>query len=348
MKKIKFGKREIEKDGKPFFIAEIGHNHQGNLDTALKMVETAAFCGADAVKLQKRHNKVLYTEAFYNSPYNSENSYAPTYGKHRDFLEFDLEQYKKLKEHAAKHNIEFFSTAFDIPSVDFLEELGVEAYKIASGDITNIPLLHYVAKKEKPMFVSTGAADLDEVKQAYNAILKYNNQIVLMHCAAGYPTDYENLNLAIIQTFNKEFPETIIGYSGHDDGIMASLLAHMLGATVFEKHFTLNHSWKGTDQSFSLMPEGLRKQIRDLQRVKVALGDDKKIIREFEKEARYKMGKSIYTAKALKKGTKITEKNIVLKSPAEGLVPYHLEKVIGKKLKVNLRKEVPVRLKDLE
>ena len=175
-KTIKFGKSQISETGPIYFIAEIGHNHQGNLDTALKMIEEAARCGADAIKLQKRHNKVLYTKTFYNKPYESENSYGPTYGTHRDFLEFDKNQYKKLKKCAEDNGVEFLSTAFDLPSVDFLEEIGVNAYKVASGDLTNIPLLTYIAKLGKPMIVSTGASILKEVKIAYDAILKYNNQ----------------------------------------------------------------------------------------------------------------------------------------------------------------------------
>lgn len=347
MKTIKFGKSKISENGPIYFIAEIGQNHQGSVETALEIVKTAALCGAHAVKFQKRHNKTLYTKSFFNKPYENENSFGKTYGEHREKLELDKAAFKKIKKAAEKHGLEFFATAFDFKSADFLEELGVAAYKIASGDITNLPLLTYVARFGKPMFMSTGASTMEEVRLAYDAVAKYNDQIVLLHCTSAYPTDYPNLNLRIIETLKDEFPEAIIGYSGHDNGISASVIAHMLGAVVFEKHFTLNHAWKGTDHSMSLEPEGLRKQIRDLQRVSISLGDSKKIIRDFERDVRFKMGKSIYAAKKLAKGHVVTKKDLVLKSPMAGLPPYCLDQVIGKKIKTALAEEEPVLLVNL-
>jgi len=348
MKTIKFGRGTISENGPAYFIAEIGHNHQGNLNTAMEMITVAASCGANAVKFQKRDNKTLFTKAQYAKPYENENSYGATYGEHREFLEFGKKEFKKLKQCAEENGVEFMCTAFDIPSVDFLDELGIESYKVASGDLTNIPLLTYIAKKKKPMFVSTGASTLREVKMAYDAILKHNKKLCLLHCSAGYPTDYPNLNLGVIETLKKEFPEAIIGYSGHDDGLLAPIIAYMLGAVVVEKHFTLSHSWKGTDHSFSLEPEGLRKQIINLKRVDLALGDDKKIIRDFEKSARQKMGKSIYAKKALTAGTVLSEKNMCIKSPGGGLPPYYWNELVGKKLKTPLEEETLIRMEHIK
>lgn len=349
MKKIKIGKKEIKQNGSAYVIAEIGHNHQGNLETALKMLRIAAECGVDAVKLQKRDNKALFTKALYDKPYDNENSYGATYGEHREFLEFGMKEYQQLKKYADELGLDFFATAFDFPSVDFLEELGVPAYKIASGDITNIPLLTYIAKTGKPMIVSTGASTLEEVKMAYEAITKYNDQLCFMHCVAGYPADYPDLHLNNIITLKEEFPDVVIGYSGHDNGILAAIVAHMLGATVIEKHFTLNRAWKGTDHKFSLEPEGLRKQIRDLQRIPVSLGGKTKKIHDFEKEARKKMGKSIYIKHDMKKGEVLKKNDLVLKSPGgEGLEPYYLDKIIGKKIKKDLIAESPIRLEYIE
>lgn len=344
---LKFGKSHISEDRSPYFIAEIGHNHQGNLETALEMITVAASCGANAVKFQKRDNKTLFTKAQYNKPYENENSYGATYGEHREFLEFGKKEFKKLKQCAEENGVEFMCTAFDIPSVDFLEDIGISSYKIASGDLTNLPLLTYVAKKNKPIFVSTGATTLKEVRMAYEAILKHNKKLCLLHCSAGYPTDYPDLNLQVIETLKKEFPDVIIGYSGHDDGLLAPVIAYMLGAKVIEKHFTLSHSWKGTDHSFSLEPEGLRKQIVNLKRVDLALGDNKKIIRDFEKNARLKMGKSIYTKKSLPTGTVLTGKNMCIKSPGGGLPPYYWNELIGKKLKTSLEEEMLIRMEDI-
>lgn len=348
MKSIKLVNGVISKDGPCYVIAEIGHNHQGNLKTALEMIKIAAECGADAVKFQKRDNKTLFTKALFNKPYDNENSYGQTYGEHREFLEFGEKEYRKLKSYAEEVGVDFMSTAFDFKSADFLENLDVSAYKIASGDITNIPLLTYIAKFGKPMVVSTGAATMDEVKMAYDAILEHNDKLCLLHCVASYPTDYEKLNLSFIKTMKEEFPEAIIGYSGHDSGILAPTLAYMLGANVVEKHFTLNRAWKGTDHKFSLEPVGLRKMVRDLRRVDISMGNGVKEINEYEKEARMKMGKSIYAARNLRKGEVITEDDICFKTPHVGLSTYMINEVLGKSLKRDIEEDEAISLDHLE
>ncbi len=348
MKEIIFGRSKISTEGPCYVIAEIGHNHQGNLENALKMIKVAALYGVQAVKFQKRDNKTLYTEAMYNKPYDNENSYGDTYGEHREFLEFGREEYLQLMKCAEENEVEFMSTAFDFKSADFLEDLGINSYKVASADVTNTPLLEYIAKFGKPMIVSTGAATMEEIRLAYEAVLKHNDKLVLMHCVAGYPTEYHNLNLKVIQTLKKEFPEAVIGYSGHDNGILAPTIAYMLGATVLEKHFTLNRSWKGTDHKFSLEPEGLRKQIRDLRRVDISLGDLEKDVYDFEVEAKKKMGKGLYTSRSLSAGTVITLDDIDLKTPTNGTPPYMIDKILGKKLKSDLEYEATISLDNVE
>jgi N-acetylneuraminate synthase/sialic acid synthase len=342
MKTIAFGNSQISQAGLCFVIAEIGHNHQGNLETAVKMIQVAASCGVQAVKFQKRDNKSLFTKAVYNKPYDNENSYGQTYGEHREFVEFGRDEYIELKKSAQDHRVEFMATAFDFKSADFLEELGVTSYKLASGDITNTELLKYVARFRKPMFMSTGAANLAEIRIGYEAARAINDQICLLHCTAGYPTDYPFLNLRCVTTLKKEFPDAVIGYSGHDNGILAAVIAYMLGATVVEKHFTLNHSWKGTDHCFSLEPEGLRKQVRDLQRVDLALGSGEKVLMDFERDARTKMGKGIYSTRGLKAGTVISREDICLKSPGNGIPAYLFESLIGKKLQRDVEEENPI------
>ncbi len=242
-----------------YVIAEIGHNHQGNIETCKEMFRSAVQCGADAVKLQKRDNRALFTSEMYDSPYNSENAYAPTYGTHREALEFNKDQYVELKDYAEEIGIDFFSTAFDRPSADLLEEIGISAYKIASGDLTNTPLLKHVASFGKPMIISTGGATMEDVQRAYDAIRPINANFCILQCTSGYPSPYEELNLRVIETFTKAFPDVVIGFSGHDAGIAMPLVAYMLGARVVEKHFTLNRAWKGTDQAFSLEPAGMRR-----------------------------------------------------------------------------------------
>ncbi len=347
MKTITFGRSKITEKGPCYVIAEIGHNHQGNLETACKMIQVAAYCGVQAVKLQKRNNKDLYTKTLYNSPYDNENSYGATYGEHREYLEFGREEYEAIRKCAEENNLEFMATAFDFDSADFLEELGITSYKIASGDVTNTPLLTHIAKFGKPMFVSTGAATLDEIRMAYETILRYNDKLCLLHCTAAYPSEYHELNLRVIETMKRKFPEAIIGYSGHDNGILAGVIAYMLGAVVIEKHYTLNRAWKGTDHKFSLEPEGLRKQVRDLRRVDISLGDGNKVIFDSERNARLKMGKGIYTSRPLEKDTMITWEDICFKSPNTNLPPYRVNEVLGKTLTVDLDEETPLSLEHL-
>lgn len=339
MKTIRFGRSTISTDGPCYVIAEIGHNHGGSLETALRMIEVAAACGVNMVKFQKRDNKGLYTRAFYNKPYENENSYGETYGLHREALEFGWEQYVACKEHAEKHNVEFASTAFDFASVDFLEKLGVTSYKVASGDLTNVPLLRYIARTGKPMIVSTGAATLEEIRRAYEAIMEINDQLVLLHCVASYPTEYHELNLKAIATLKREFPKAVIGFSSHDNGILAPVLAYMMGATVVEKHFTLNRAWKGTDHKFSLEPEGMRKQVRDLRRVDIAMGSGERDIQSFEHGAREKMGKGIYAARPVKAGTVLSWDDLAFKSPGTSMPPYMADYLVGKRIEVDLEAE---------
>lgn len=340
---------QITKNGPGYVIAEIGHNHQGELDKALKMIEIAANnCHVHAVKFQKRHNKELYTKKFYNKEYGGPNSYGKTYGEHREALEFDKDEYRELIKCARKLKVDFMSTAFDIPSVDFLEELGVGSYKIASGDLTNTVLIEYMAKLKKPIFMSTGASTLDEIRMAHDTIRKYHDKLCILHCTASYPAENRRLNLRILETLKKEFPDIILGYSGHDLGILASISAYLMGATVIEKHFTLSHDWKGTDHKMSLEPDMMKKLVENLEAISLMYGNDKKVVNDYEMDARAKMGKSIYSNKPLNPGSIITISDICLKSPGGFLPPYELNNVIGKKLVAPLNEEEPITLDALD
>lgn len=322
-----------------YVIAEIGHNHQGNLETCKEMFREAKLCGATAVKLQKRDNRSLYTKAAFDKPYENENSYGPTYGAHREAVEFGLEQYKELKRYAKELGITFFSTAFDHKSADFLAKLEMPAYKIASGDLKNIPLLKHVASIGKPMVVSTGGGMMEDVERAVAAILPINTQLCVLQCTAAYPAKYEELNLRVISTFRDRFPGIVTGLSAHDNGIAMALAAYMLGGRVVEKHFTLNRAWKGTDHAFSLEPVGLRKLVRDLKRARVAMGDGIKRTYETEKAPLVKMGKKLVAAHALKAGARLTTADIAIKSPGDGLPPYEYDKVLGKTLTRDLAED---------
>ena len=346
---MKLGKKNITRSGNNFyFIAEIGHNHMGNLNTAKRLMLSAKISGADAVKLQKRSNKNLYTKEFFNSPYINKNSYAKTYGKHREKLEFGLYEYKELKKYAKKIKLDFFSTAFDIESVKFLNKIGIPYFKIASADIKNTPLIKEISKLKKPIFLSTGGANLKDVIRAVDVITMYHKKICIMQCTAAYPTDWKDMNLNVIQTYRKVFKDFIIGISDHEAGIQATGLAYMLGARVFEKHFTLNRANKGTDHSFSIEPEGIRKIVRNLERIPILLGSKKKNRMTSEAEALYKMEKSIVAKKLIKKGSIIKYKDLAFKSPGGGLEPFNYRKVINKMARCDINEDELVLFRNLK
>jgi N-acetylneuraminate synthase/sialic acid synthase len=325
------GAHQIGDPHQCYVIAEIGHNHQGSLERARELFREAKLAGAHAVKLQKRDNRGLYTRAAYNKPYDNENSFGATYGEHREFLEFGDREYRELQAFAAELGVDFFSTAFDLASADFLQELNVPAYKIASGDLKSTPLLRHVARFGKPMIVSTGGATIDDVQRAYDTIMPINPQLAILQCTAGYPAAFEELDLRVIATYRERFPEAVIGFSSHDNGIAMPVAAYMLGARIVEKHFTLNRAMKGTDHAFSLEPVGLRKLVRDLERTFKAMGDGEKKIYESERAPIVKMGKSLVVARDLAAGHVITAADIVMKSPAGGIPPYEIEKVVGRR-----------------
>jgi sialic acid synthase len=258
----------IADDTDCYVIAEVGHNHGGSVEKCKELFDAARWSGANAVKLQKRDNKSLYTEEFYNSPYNSEHSYGATYGEHREALEFDFDQYQLLKCYAEAIGVTFFATAFDVPSADFLAELKVPAIKIASGDLKNEELAAGLEFFEEPVILSTGGADLGAVGVG----LTLFKPEALLQCTSGYPANYDELNLNVIRTFRERFGG-VVGWSGHDTGIAMAPVAYALGARIIEKHFTLDRSSKGTDQSMSLEPKGFAHMVENLKLCKRALGD---------------------------------------------------------------------------
>ncbi len=322
----------ISDDSDCYVIAEIGHNHQGDLEQAKQLFCRAKECGANAVKLQKRDNRALYTRKLYDTPYNGENSFGPTYGQHREALEFGKEEYTVLKQYARELGITMFATAFDFSSASFLAELDMPAYKISSGDCKNIPLMKFVAKFGKPMFVSTGGSTMEDVQRIYDAIMPVNPRLSILQCTAAYPVEPGDMNLRVITSYRARFPDVVVGLSDHQNGISMSIVGYMLGARVIEKHFTLNRSSKGTDHSFSLEPTGLRKLVRDLDRAREALGDGIKRPLDREKQALFKMGKKLVAARDLSSGHILTLADISIKSPNDGLPPYELENVIGRKI----------------
>jgi sialic acid synthase len=319
----------IDDSSDAFIIAEVGHNHQGSVEKCKELFHVAKECGVDAVKLQKRDNRGLYTRAMYEKPYDNENSFGATYGEHREALEFGLDEYQELQRYCREIGLTFFATAFDLPSAEFLARINVPAFKIASGDLKTLPLLRRVAEFGKPMIVSTGGGTMEDIERAAETILPMNSQLCFLQCTAAYPAAPEELNLNVITTLRRRFPELVIGLSDHENGIVMAVAAYVLGARVVEKHFTLNHTWKGTDHAFSLEPIGMRKLVRDLRRARVALGTGIKCPLPAEQEPLLKMGKKLVAARPLPAGHVLTDADVAIKSPGDGLSPQYWDHVVG-------------------
>jgi sialic acid synthase len=332
-----------------YVIAEVGHNHQGDIEQAKRLIDAAKDCGVNAVKLQKRSNRTLYTREFYDQPYDNELSFGRTYGEHREALELGADDYRELLRHARDVGVTLFATAFDFESADLLAELDLPAFKLASGDLRNTPLQRHVAAFGKPMFLSTGGAAMEDVERAVDAILPINEQLCVLQCTAAYPASVEDLNLSVITTFRERFPQLVIGLSDHQNGIAMSIVAYMLGARVIEKHFTLDHALKGRDHAFSLMPEGMRRLVRDLQRVPAALGEREKRPLPVEADPLEKMGKKLVAARELELGHVLAADDLAIKSPADGgLPPYERDRLVGRRLRRPVAAEDFVTFDDVE
>ncbi|MCX4967309.1 N-acetylneuraminate synthase family protein [Streptomyces sp. NBC_00654] len=347
MRALTVNDRTISDETDAYVIAEIGHNHEGDLGKAEELVRQAAAAGASAVKLQKRNNRSLYTRAMYDSPYTGRNSFGPTYGAHREFLEFGTHEYTYLQQLSAELRVDFLATAFDFASVDFLAELGVPAIKIASGDIRNTPLLAYAAKAGKPLIVSTGGADMEAVRRACGTVLPINPDLALLQCTAMYPAEPEELNLAVLSTYRAEFPRTVVGFSGHDLGPWAAWTAYALGARVVEKHVTLDRTRPGSDHKFSLEQADMAEMVDGLRRVRRSLGSRDKQVLPGERPAINKMGKKLVAHRDLPAGHRLIMEDVAIKSPGDGLTPDRLADVVGRHLGRPLAADADITLEDL-
>lgn len=338
MSEIFINGRRIADNEPAWVCAEIGHNHGGSVERCKQMIEAAVESGVDAVKLQKRKNREVFTRAFYESPYNSPNAYAATYGAHREALEFDFEQYKELKVYSEALGVEFFATAFDFSSVDFLEKLGVVCHKISSFDLLNTPMQKYIAETGKPVILSTGGGTYEDIQRAVDTITAINKQLVILHCTTAYPTEACYIHLGVIAELKKRYPNNVMGFSDHFNGKVFGPPAYVLGARVFEKHFTLNRRWKGTDQMFSLEPHDMAKYIRDIHNIQLAL-DSEKVVDECEVAPLYKMGKKLVASRELKEGEVLQISDFRIISPSDGVPPYEIYRMIGKKVLMGIAEE---------
>ncbi len=330
--------------GQPvFFIAEIGNNHNGDYFLAKKSLEEAVKSGATAVKFQKRFIDEVFTKEMQDVPQTKDQIYGATYGEYRRNLELGEEDFIKLKQYADELGVIFFATPFDLKSVDFLEKIGMDVYKIASFDVTNIPLLDYVAQKGKPVILSVGMSTVEEIDLALAALLKHTKQVILLHCVSIYPTPDDRLNLSTISFLKEKYAPLPVGYSGHERDFLPSLASVVLGAKCIERHFTLDKNLPGPDHAtVSLDPVEFKDMVAATRRLEQSLGISGKTLMEEEKKARDKHSKSIVSREHLPAGTTITYERVTYKSPGHGLKPYMIEKILGLKTKVDIPEDTVI------
>ncbi len=327
----------------PYLIAEIGVNHEGSIDKAKMLVELAKEGGANAAKFQTYKADSLASK---NSPYYWDLSKEKTTSQYQLFKKYDSfgpDEYEILAEHCKKIDIDFLSTPFDEKSVEFLDPL-MPAYKIASADITNLPLLEAVAKKTKPIFLSTGASNLEEINYAIKIINQNgNNKVALLHCILNYPTSNDNANLLMIKGLRKSFPNNIIGYSDHTlplNNMMSLNTSYILGARIIEKHFTHDKSLEGNDHYHAMDVEDLKLFKKNLLNLKELIGSnyEKKAI-ESEKIAIKNARRSIVLKKNVNKNEILTNDILICKRPGTGISPKELKNVIGRSVKSSLKED---------
>ena len=288
MYKIKINENKmIGENETPFIIAEIGNNHNGNLDTAKELIKTAKEAGADAVKFQVKNIEKSFSKELLDSTYVNENSFGKTYREHKMALEFSEEQMKELYDFASKMSIICFSTPFDIDSVDMLERIGNPIYKISSFHVTDLKLIEYVCQTKKPIIISTGMSTIEEIDKAVELIKKFTKDFIIMHCVSCYPTEDKDVNLNIIPTLKNRY-NCPIGYSGHERGIAITASTVLLGCCAIERHFTLDRTMKGPDHASSVEPIGLNDIVTRSKKMFNAMGTSKKDVLDCELKNRKK------------------------------------------------------------
>lgn len=315
---------------KVYIIAEAGDNHNGDFNTALKLVDVAKRAGADCVKFQTFVTEEIISKYAEMAEYQKKNT-----GKEESQfemvkrLELSFDEFRKIKEYCDRVGIQFLSTPFDLKSVDFLNELGVPFFKIPSGEITNYPYLIKIAHTGKPVVMSTGMCEPDEILAAINVLEKNGSgEITLLHCNTEYPTPLKDVNLYAMRTMKKMFGKKV-GYSDHTKGIEVPVAAVALGACVIEKHFTLDKNMPGPDHKASLEPDELGRMVKNIRNIEIALGDGVKRVSESERKNIALARKSIVARRNIQEGEILTEENLAVKRPGTGINPMQWMEVLG-------------------
>ena len=332
MNRIQVGpNRWIGEGERPYVIAEIGINHNGNFEICKEMIRVAAHSGVDAVKMQKRTITEMYTKDALDVPYDKPYSFGRTYGEHKLALEFSDEQFIELQKYSHSLGVEFLVSGFDATGFEFIEKvLDCPVHKIASPFITDYPLLKQVAEYGKPIFLSTGMHSMEEIKASVEFIKKINDKLMIFHAVTMYPVPNTSVNLNVLKTFKEELG-TLVGYSSHDTGVVIPAAAVALGACVIEKHFTLDRTMIGPDHAASVEARGMELIVKYSKAVQESLGSSVRENNEAEQAARIKYGVSVTSKRDIKEGQVITEDDIMVKCPGGGISPVYYWELLGKK-----------------
>lgn len=326
---------EIGNSDRVFIIAEIGMNHNGVYENAVKMIDLAAKCGVDCVKFQMRNLKELYSKDALDMT-SSDLSTQYTMGLLEKF-ELSYEQYKSLAEYSRSKNLIFMCTPWDKSSADAIESIGVEAFKTASADMTNFDLLEHLVKKNKPLILSTGMSTKEEINETVEFLTRLKADFALLHCNSTYPAPFKDINLRYINKLKKyNIP---VGYSGHERGIAVSIAAVAMGAQIIERHFTLDRNMEGPDHSASLEYDDFKRLVEGIREVELSLGSDKdRVVTQGELINRENLSKSIFAKEDIKEGETFTKEMFEIKSPGQGLNPQYLNKIVGYKAVRDIKK----------
>lgn len=340
MKSVRISKRIVGEDRPCYIIAEAGVNHNGDIRLAKKLVKVAAEAKADAVKFQTFSADSITTKTAQKAEYQKKTSKgSETQYEMLRRLELPREAFAELAAYAESCGIEFLSSPFDLKSADFLQSLCLAAYKIPSGELTNIPLLKKIGGFKKPVILSTGMAEMDEIREAIEILrISGTKGIVILHCVTSYPAPLETANLRMIQTLEEEFTLPV-GFSDHTEGFTAAIIARALGACVIEKHFTLDRNLPGPDHKASVEPTELAELVKQIRLTESALGKGIKSIGRTESAIRKIARKSLVAATVIPEGTRLTRAMIDMKRPGTGIETKHIDGVIGKMARRTIQKD---------
>ncbi len=346
---IKIGNKFIGNENSVFIIAEAGVNHNGDINIAKMLVDKAVFAGVDAIKFQTFKTEKLVTGYANMAEYQKNNiGKVDSQFNMLKKLELSYESFIELQEYCKVKGIMFLSTPFDFESADFLSSIDMEAFKISSGDLTNIPLLQHIARFNKPIILSSGMATLSEIEEALNAIYSLENkEVAVLHCTSNYPASIQSVNLNAINTIKNAF-KVVSGYSDHTEGITIPIAAVAMGANVVEKHFTLDKAMEGPDHKASLNPIELKEMVRAIRNVEEALGTGIKRYNSSEIDTIKAARKSIVAARDIKAGECIDLIDLDYKRPGTGLSPKFYTDIIGRKINRNVKMDEQITLNMVE